>query len=124
GPPSISLRPSRSRRFREWILTSIPEVGMPTYISLLRYTHQGIMDAKNGPARLDAAKEGFRRAGAELKAFYLIMGQYDALAILEVPDDATGARLALGIAAQGNVRLETLRAFPEAEYRKIVASLP
>jgi len=37
---------------------------MPTYISLLRYTQQGIMDAKHGPARLDAAKEGFRRAGA------------------------------------------------------------
>ena len=52
------------------------------------------------------------------------MGQYDALAILEVPDDVTGARMALAIAAQGNVRLETLRAFSEAEYRKIVASLP
>ena len=97
---------------------------MPTYISLLRYTQQGIMDAKNGPARLDAAKEAFRRAGAEMKAFYLMMGPYDALAILEVPDDVTGARMALAIAAQGNVRLEKLRAFSEAEYRKIVASLP
>jgi len=97
---------------------------MPTYISLLRYTHQGIMDAKNGPARLDAAKEGFRRAGAELKGFYLTMGQYDGVAILEAPDDVTAARLALGIATQGNLRLETLRAFSEAEYRKIVASLP
>ena len=97
---------------------------MATYISLLRYTQQGIMDAKNGPARLDAAKEGFRRAGAEIKAFYLMMGPYDALAIIEVPDDVTGARMALAIAAQGNVRLETLRAFSEAEYRKIVASLP
>ena len=45
---------------------------MSTYVSLLRYTQQGIADAKNGPARLDAAKEAFRRAGAELKAFYLI----------------------------------------------------
>jgi len=97
---------------------------MPTYISLLRYTQQGIMDAKNGPARLDAAKEAFRRAGAEIKAFYLTMGQYDAVVILDAPDDVTAARLALGIAAQGNVRLETLRAYPEAEYRKIVASLP
>lgn len=96
---------------------------MPTYISLLRYTQQGIMDAKNGPARLDAAKEAFRRAGAELKAFYLTMGQYDAVTILETPDDVTGARLALAIASQGNVRLETLRAFSEAEYRKLVASL-
>ena len=97
---------------------------MPTYISLLRYTQQGIMDAKNSPARLDAAKEGFRRAGAELKGFYLTMGQYDGVAILEAPDDVTAARLALGIATQGNLRLETLRAFSEAEYRKIVASLP
>ena len=44
---------------------------MSTYISLLRYTQQGIADAKNGPVRLDAAKEAFRRTGAELKAFYL-----------------------------------------------------
>jgi len=97
---------------------------MPTYASLLRYTQQGITDAKNGPARLDAAKEGFRRAGAELKAFYLTMGQYDGLAILEAPDDVTAARLALGIATQGNLRMETFRAYPEAEYRKIIASLP
>ena len=97
---------------------------MPTYVSLLRYTQQGIMDAKNGPARLDAAKEGFRRAGAELNGFYLTMGQYDGVAILEAPDDVTAARLALGIATQGNLRMETLRAYPEAEYRKIVASLP
>lgn len=97
---------------------------MPTYIALLHYTQQGIMDAKNGPARLDAAKEGFKRAGAELKTFYLTMGQYDGLATLEAPDDLTVARLALGIAAQGNLRTETLRALSEAEYRKIIASLP
>src|SRR5207244_1312233 len=66
---------------------------MPTYISLLRYTQQGIMDAKNGPARLDAAKEAFRRAGAEMKAFYLLMGPYDALAILDAPDDVTDTRI-------------------------------
>src|SRR5205809_4093101 len=115
------------RRFDASLMRFLPryrEVRVPTYVSLLRYTQQGIMDAKNSPARLDAAKEGFRRAGAELKGFYLTMGQYDGVAILEAPDDVTAARLALGIATQGNLRLETLRAFSEAEYRKIVASLP
>jgi uncharacterized protein with GYD domain len=97
---------------------------MPTYIALLRYTQQGIADVKNGPARLDAAKEGYRRAGGELKAFYMTMGQYDAVAIVELPDDATAARMALSISAQGNIRTETMKAYPEAEYRKIVASLP
>ena len=39
---------------------------MPTYISLLRYTQQGMAAAKSGPARLDAAKEAYKKAGGEL----------------------------------------------------------
>jgi uncharacterized protein with GYD domain len=97
---------------------------MPTYISLLNYTQQGIADVKNGPARVDAAKAAYRKAGGELKEFFLTMGKYDIIVVAELPDDATVARLALGLGAQGNVRSQTFRAFPEAEYRKIVASLP
>ena len=29
---------------------------MPTYISLIKYTHQGISTIKDGPGRLDANK--------------------------------------------------------------------
>jgi uncharacterized protein with GYD domain len=97
---------------------------MATYITLLRFTQQGIQNIKEGPARLDAAKALFSRAGAQLKAFYQVWGRYDAVAISEAPDDETVAKLALAIGALGNVRTETLRAFTEAEYRKIVAELP
>lgn len=97
---------------------------MPTYISLLRYTQQGIAAIKQGPERLDKAKESYRRAGGELKAFYLTIGQYDAVAIAELPDDTALAKLALALGAQGNIRTETLRAFTETEYRRIVAELP
>ncbi len=97
---------------------------MPTYISLLRFTQKGIETIKEGPARLDRAKQLFRAAGAEVKAFYLVTGQYDAVVISEAPNDETVARLALGTGALGNVRTETLRAFTEDEYRKIIAALP
>jgi len=97
---------------------------VPTYISLLRYTQQGIASVKNGPARLDAAKEAYKKAGGELKEFYLTMGQYDMVVVAELPNDEAVARLALALGAQGNIRTETSRAFTEAEYRKIVASLP
>jgi len=97
---------------------------MPTYISLLRYTQQGIAAAKGGPARLDAAKAAYRKAGGELKAFYLTMGQYDMVVIAELPNDEAVATIALGLGAAGNIRTETSRAFTEAEYRKIVATLP
>jgi len=37
---------------------------MPTYISLIRFTQKGIEGIKEGPARLDRAKQVFRAAGA------------------------------------------------------------
>ena len=97
---------------------------MPTYISLLHYTQQGLASAKNGPARLDAAKEAYRKAGGEVKGFYLTMGRYDIVLIAELPNDEAVAKLALSLGSAGNVRSETFRAFSEPEYRKIVAALP
>ncbi len=96
---------------------------MPTYVSLFRFTDQGIRNIKEGPARLDAAKKAFQAAGAELKQFYLLMGQYDVLVIAEAPDDETAAKIALALGSLGNVRTETFKAFPESEYRKLIASL-
>lgn len=62
--------------------------------------------------------------GTEIKAFYLVMGQYDAVVVSEAPDDETAAKLALAIGSLGNIRTETLRAFAEDEFRKIIAALP
>ena len=96
---------------------------MPTYISFLKFTQQGAQNIKDSPKRLDAARKAYQAAGAKLKDFYLIMGRYDAVVIAEVPDEATVAKLAMAVGALGNVRTETMRAFTEDEYRKIVASL-
>ena len=68
---------------------------MPTYISLISFTQKGVESIKEGPKRLDAAKERFRAAGAELKAFYLITGEYDAVAISEAPNDEVVVKLAM-----------------------------
>jgi len=97
---------------------------MATYISLIKYTQQGIENIKEGPNRLDAAKQAFKAMGAEIKEYYLVTGQYDAVVISEAPNDETVAKLALSIGSKGAVRTETFRAFPEAEYRKVIASLP
>jgi uncharacterized protein with GYD domain len=96
---------------------------MPTYISLIRFTEKGVASIREGPKRLDGAKKAFRDAGAEIKAVYLVTGQYDAVAIADAPNDETMAKLVLTTASLGNVRTETLRAFNEDEYRKIVASI-
>ncbi len=97
---------------------------MNTYVVLLNFTGQGIQAIKDSPSRLDAAKQAFAAAGANIKEYYMVFGQYDAVAIIEAPSDEVAAALALSTGAQGNVSTETLRAFPEADFRKIVASLP
>ena len=51
------------------------------------------------------------------------MGPYDIVAIYEAPDDAVAARFSLQLGMLGNLRAQTLKAFPEAAYREIVASL-
>lgn len=97
---------------------------MPTYITLVNFTQQGIENIKDGPNRLDAAKAAFEAMGAEMTAFYLVLGRYDAVVVSEAPDEDTAAKLALATGSLGNVRTETLRAFTEDEYRSMIADLP
>jgi hypothetical protein len=44
------------------------------------------------------------------------MGHYDAVGIVELPNDEARAKIALTNASRGTVRSETLRAFTEEEY--------
>jgi uncharacterized protein with GYD domain len=97
---------------------------MPTYVTLIKWTHQGITSVKDAPARLDQGKETLKAFGSELKDFYLTMGRYDIVVVSEAPDDAAAAKVALAVGSAGNVTTETLRAFTEDEYREIIASLP
>jgi uncharacterized protein with GYD domain len=97
---------------------------MPTYISLMRYTQKGIENVKDSPARLDAARKTFEKLGGKVKDFYLVTGRYDAIIVVEAPDAAAVAKGTLALGAGGNVRTETLSAFSEEEFRKMVSSLP
>ena len=96
---------------------------MRTYIALVNWTQKGIQEVGESPSRVEKAKAAIAAAGGEMKSFYLILGRYDMIAVFEAPDDATYAKVMLVLGSKGGVRTETLRAFPEDEYRDIVAAL-
>ena len=96
---------------------------MPTYIMLAKWTDQGARHIKESPRRLDAAKKALREVGGEFKLFFMTMGGFDIVGIYEAPDDAVAARFSLQVGQLGNVRTQTLKAFPEAAYKEIIASL-
>ena len=97
---------------------------MPTFITLVQWTTKGIENVKDGPSRLDQAREAVKAVGGELKAYYLTLGAYDGVAISEFPTGKAYAQFILSVASQGNIRTETLRSFTEEQYRDIIASLP
>ena len=74
---------------------------MPTYVTLMRFTDQGIRNIKEGPARLEAAKKAFQAAGAEIKSYYLGLGHYDAVAVIEGPSDEVAARMMVEKTSEG-----------------------
>jgi uncharacterized protein with GYD domain len=96
---------------------------MPTYISLMNYTDKGIQAVRDSPRRLDAAKRMLEDMGGTFRQFFMTMGVHDLVLVYEAPDDAVSARFQLLLGAQGNVRTTTMKAFPEAAYREVIASL-
>ncbi len=96
---------------------------MPTYITLIKWTDQGIRNVKESPQRLDATRKAIEAAGGKLIGFYLTMGRYDAVLITEAQSDEVVTAQTLGAGSQGNVRTETMKAFPEDQYRNIIAKV-
>lgn len=97
---------------------------MPSIVVMGTYTEQGVKAIKDLPERLAASREAIQGAGGRLIFFYLTMGEYDFVAVTEVPDAETGARIALGLAQQGNIRTKSMYAFTEEESAALVAGLP
>lgn len=97
---------------------------MPSYVVLGNYTEQGIKNMKDTPARLQAARDAIQDAGGRMICWYLTLGQYDFVSVVEFPDAETGARVLLALGAQGNIRTTTMQAFTEEEAAAIVQGLP
>ncbi|BFU94598.1 MAG: conserved protein of unknown function [Nitrospira sp.] len=96
---------------------------MVTYVMLLNWTDQGIRNVKESPKRLDAVKKLAKDLGGEVKSFYMTLGSYDLVLILDMPNNDKQAAFALKLGSSGNVRSTTLKAFPEEDYRRILGTL-
>lgn len=96
---------------------------MTTYVLLASLTDSGAKSVRDSPTRLDTAKRLLKEMGGEFQSFFLTMGDYDFVAVYQAPDDAVAARFTLQLGSLGNVRTKTLKAFPEAAYREIIATL-
>jgi len=97
---------------------------MPTFIITMNWTEQGIRNVKDAPKRAAAARELGKKLGVDIKHLYLTSGKSDLMAIVETPNGDNVAKFCMVVGGQGNVRTSTVRAWPEAEYMKMISELP
>jgi uncharacterized protein with GYD domain len=97
---------------------------MPSYVVLCTFTEQGMRGIKDTVKRADAAREAASRFGVTMKDIVWTQGQYDLVTFCEGADEASISAFGLALAGQGNVKMQTLRAFDRDEMSAILKKLP
>jgi uncharacterized protein with GYD domain len=93
---------------------------MPTYVTLIKWTDQGVRNAKDSIQRAGAFRSDLERRGGKLLSIYWTQGTYDIVTTIDAPDDQTAMAALIAVGGLGNVRTETLRAFDESEMQSIL----
>ena len=86
------------------------------YIALIRFTEQGAKNLKESASRAHAFDSAAEKAGVKIEGPYWTVGAYDGVLILSADDENKLLHCLTELAARGNVRTETLRAFTDKEF--------
>ncbi len=95
---------------------------MPIFVTLYKFTEQGVRNIKDSPQRLKAGIESFEAKGGKVLGAYYTLGEYDLIVIGEIEEQA-GLAHALAQASLGNVRSTTLRAYTATEFAEIIKKM-
>ena len=97
---------------------------MPTYVALFNWTEQGVRSARDTVDRFESGRQTFEQMGLTIRDVHWTVGPYDLVAVADAPDDETVSAAMLALAAQGNVRTTTMRAFGPDEMRGVIGRMP
>lgn len=97
---------------------------MPVYIVLGTYTEQGVRNIKNVANLRQAAEQWTASKGGRVLGNYTTLGPYDFVFIVELPSPAVVLEGAFTFGSQGEVRTQTLLAFPAEEAEAIAQRIP
>ena len=93
---------------------------MPTYITLMKWTSQGMGGIPAWRDRVEEAERAIEQRGGKLLDAFVTLGRYDVVEIFEAPNDETAYQILIEVARHGQVTTETLRAFSREEAEAIV----
>lgn len=94
---------------------------MPLFITYASYSNAGIKGIMDKPTdRTTAIKSMIEKSGGKLLGAYMTTGPHDVVIISEQGDGADAVAMGMAATASGAVaRIETVRAWPLAEFKGI-----
>ncbi len=93
---------------------------MPTFVQLVRYTSEGAKSIGDSKKRYEKFEQGVKAAGGRIVEAYGLLGDYDILAVTELPNEKAAVRVSVAAMSQGTVSIKTLTALPIKEFYNIV----
>jgi uncharacterized protein with GYD domain len=93
---------------------------MPTFVSLINWTEEGVKAFKDTVSRAEAAQQMAGKLGGSFEIYWTV-GPYDIVAISTFADEESATAFLLMLSAQGNLRSTTLSAHSADEMRSIIA---
>jgi len=97
---------------------------MVTYMMLMKLTDQGIKNIKGAPERIESGLKAFEKTGGKSIGFWIAMGKYDYISVGESASDEAALAFAVGLNAQGNVRVESLKLYSTEQFEGLIKMLP
>jgi uncharacterized protein with GYD domain len=94
---------------------------VPTYVSLVNWTEQGIKNFKNTTKRAKDFTKLATANGGKVRDILWTIGEYDLVTVVEFPDDESSVATLLQLCSGGNVRTTTMRAFSAKEMEGIIS---
>jgi len=96
---------------------------MATFVVLAKWTDKSFGAMKDAPALAEEFKKIVAAQGAQIKGWYILMGQYDELCILEAPNAEAVAKILIPLSVKYGGKTETMQAFSETEAMALFAGM-
>jgi uncharacterized protein with GYD domain len=93
---------------------------MPTYVSLVNWTEQGVKNFRDTLRRAEDYRGLVDKSGGQVRQLLWTLGEYDLVVVADFPDDETATAVVLQTAAGGNVRTKTMKAFDAEQMSAII----
>lgn len=96
---------------------------MRTFIILASFTEQGLRKLQDTTERVRAFRELAAKNGVVVKEIFWTRGAFDLVTVLEAPDETNVTALMVTVDSRGNVKTQSLRAFPVEVMEEMLAKV-